>query len=397
MKRHNFSGLRATHGVSVSHRSHGSTGQRQDPGQDLQEQEDGGPSRSAARVTTQSLEVVIGRCRARRPDDQGLGAGQPGRLRARSRMPSNARCPTGCRSRRRRARQLTRRGWRSGSGGAGGEARPMKLTVRNLDNEEVGDIELADEVFGLPVRRDILARVVNWQLAKRRAGTHKTKGISEIQRNDQEALQAEGHRSRPPGQHAFAAVSAAAPVIFGPVVRSHAFDLQKKVRRLGLKTALSAKQSEGKLVVIDEARFSEAKTKALEARLAALGWDSVLIIDGLVGRRGSRARCPQSAARRRAAAAGRQCLRHPAPGHAGPDPRGGAASRGAPQMSRFRVIPPRRDEADAPADVRHRPGSGDHRKGDERLRTQPGDLSRAACRHQARGQGGGRGAVRASR
>jgi large subunit ribosomal protein L4 len=70
--------------------------------------------------------------------------------------------------------------------------------------------------------------------------------------------------------------------IFGPVVRSHAFDLQKKVRRLGLKIALSAKQDEGKLVVIDAAHIGEAKTKALRARLAALGWDSVLIIDGSV-------------------------------------------------------------------------------------------------------------------
>jgi large subunit ribosomal protein L4 len=70
--------------------------------------------------------------------------------------------------------------------------------------------------------------------------------------------------------------------IFGPVVRSHAFDLQKKVRRLGLKIALSAKQNEGKLVVIDAAHIGEAKTKALRARLAALGWDSVLIIDGSV-------------------------------------------------------------------------------------------------------------------
>ena len=70
--------------------------------------------------------------------------------------------------------------------------------------------------------------------------------------------------------------------IFGPVVRSHAFDLQKKVRRLGLKIALSAKQHEGKLVVIDAAHVGEAKTKALRGRLAALGWDSVLIIDGSV-------------------------------------------------------------------------------------------------------------------
>ena len=72
----------------------------------------------------------------------------------------------------------------------GGGARGMKLTVRNLDNQEVGDIELAEEVFGLPVRRDILARVVNWQLAKRRAGTHKTKGISDISGTTKKPYQA---------------------------------------------------------------------------------------------------------------------------------------------------------------------------------------------------------------
>ena len=78
-------------------------------------------------------------------------------------------------------------------------------------------------------------------------------------------------------------------MIFGPVVRSHEFDLQKKVRRLGLKTALSAKQAEGKLIVIDEAQIGEAKTKVLRARLDALGWDSVLIIDGAVNENFARA------------------------------------------------------------------------------------------------------------
>ncbi len=157
----------------------------------------------------------------------------------------------------------------------------MKFTVRNLDNEEVGDIELADEVFGVPIRRDILARVVNWQLAKRRAGTHKTKGISEIRGTTKKPYKQKGTGRARQGSLRSPQFRGGAR-IFGPVVRSHAFALQKKVRRLGLKIALSAKRDEGKLVVIDAAHIAEAKTKALRARLAALGWDSVLIIDGLV-------------------------------------------------------------------------------------------------------------------
>jgi large subunit ribosomal protein L4 len=155
----------------------------------------------------------------------------------------------------------------------------MRLTVRNLDNEEVGDIELADEVFGVPVRRDILARVVNWQLAKRRAGTHKTKGISEIQGTTKKPYKQKGTGRARQGSLRSPQFRGGA-VIFGPVVRSHAFGLQKKVRRLGLKSALSAKHDEGKLVVIDTTHVEEAKTKALRARLEALGWGSVLVIDG---------------------------------------------------------------------------------------------------------------------
>ena len=157
----------------------------------------------------------------------------------------------------------------------------MKLTVRNLDNEEVGEIELADEIFGLPIRRDILARVVNWQLAKRRAGTHKTKGISEIRGTTKKPYKQKGTGRARQGSLRSPQFRGGAR-IFGPVVRSHAFDLQKKVRRLGLKIALSAKQDEGKLVVIDTAHVGEAKTRVLRARLAALGWNSALIIDGSV-------------------------------------------------------------------------------------------------------------------
>src|SRR5919204_2436298 len=145
----------------------------------------------------------------------------------------------------------------------------MKLTVRNLDNDEIGDIELSDEVFGLPVRRDILARVVNWQLAKRRAGTHKTKTISEISGTTKKPYRQKGTGRARQGSLRSPQFRGGA-VIFGPVVRSHEFGLQKKVRRLGLKTALSAKQAEGKLVVLEEARLDDAKTKVLRTRLAAL-------------------------------------------------------------------------------------------------------------------------------
>jgi len=164
----------------------------------------------------------------------------------------------------------------------------MKLTVRNLDNQEVGDIELSEAVFGLPVRRDILARVVNWQLSKRRAGTHKTKGISDIRGTTKKPYRQKGTGRARQGSLRSPQFRGGA-VIFGPVVRSHEFGLQKKVRRLGLKTALSAKQAEGKLVVVDEARLDDAKTKALRSRFEALGWGSVLIIDGAVNESFARA------------------------------------------------------------------------------------------------------------
>jgi len=164
----------------------------------------------------------------------------------------------------------------------------MKLTVRNLDNQEVGDIELSEAVFGLPVRRDILARVVNWQLSKRRAGTHKTKGISDTSGTTKKPYRQKGTGLARQGSLRSPQFCGGA-VIFGPVVRSHEFGLQKKVRRLGLKTALSAKQAEGKLVVVDEARLDDAKTKALRSRFEALGWGSVLIIDGAVNESFARA------------------------------------------------------------------------------------------------------------
>jgi large subunit ribosomal protein L4 len=155
----------------------------------------------------------------------------------------------------------------------------MKLAVKSLDNKEVGNIELADAVFGLPMRKDILARVVQWQLAKRRAGTHKTKGISDIQGTTKKPWKQKGTGRARQGSLRSPQFRGGA-VIFGPVVRSHEYSVQKKVRRLALKTALSAKQAEGKLVVLDKAQATDAKTKNLAERFEKLGWHSVLIIDG---------------------------------------------------------------------------------------------------------------------
>jgi large subunit ribosomal protein L4 len=159
------------------------------------------------------------------------------------------------------------------------EAPEMQHQIKSLDNQEVGSIELSDAVFGLPIRRDILARMVNWQLAKRRAGTHKAKGVSDISGTTKKPWRQKGTGRARQGSLRSPQFRGGA-VIFGPVVRSHEFSLQKKVRRLALKTALSAKHAEGKLIVLDKAAMEGPKTGILAERFHALGWSSVLIIDG---------------------------------------------------------------------------------------------------------------------
>jgi len=155
----------------------------------------------------------------------------------------------------------------------------MQVNVISLDNQNVGTIELADEVFGAPVRADILHRMVNWQLAKRRSGNHKTKTISEISGTTKKPYGQKGTGRARQGSLRSAQFRGGSTV-FGPVVRSHAYDLPKKVRALALKTALSSKAAAGQLVILDAARTDSVKTKALATRLAALGWNSVLVIDG---------------------------------------------------------------------------------------------------------------------
>ncbi len=155
----------------------------------------------------------------------------------------------------------------------------MKCQVTTLDAKAAGDIDLDDGIFALPVRTDILARMVNYQLAKRRAGTHKTKGISDIQGTTKKPYNQKGTGRARQGSLRSPQFRGGA-TIFGPVVRSHAHDLPKKVRKLALKTALSAKQADGKLVVIDAAKLAKARTKDLAGKFAKLGWSSVLIVDG---------------------------------------------------------------------------------------------------------------------
>jgi len=155
----------------------------------------------------------------------------------------------------------------------------MKTTVKNLNNEVVGEIELSEAVFGLPARVDILHRMVNWQLAKRRAGTHKAKQIGDIQGTTKKPYKQKGTGRARQGSLRSPQFRGGA-VVFGPVVRSHEHDLTKKLRKLALKTALSAKVADGKLLVLDAAKSDSFKTKEMVAKFGALGLTSALIIDG---------------------------------------------------------------------------------------------------------------------
>ena len=155
----------------------------------------------------------------------------------------------------------------------------MQCDVVTLDNESAGAIELADEVFGAPVREDILKRVVVWQLAKRRAGTHKTQGRSDVRGTGAKAFKQKGTGRARRGNRKVSQFRGGGRA-FGPVPRDHAISLPRKVRRLGLKSALSAKRAEGRLAVLDAARLEQPKTAQLARRIAALGWRSALVVDG---------------------------------------------------------------------------------------------------------------------
>jgi large subunit ribosomal protein L4 len=155
----------------------------------------------------------------------------------------------------------------------------VKIDITSFDGENAGSHELNEAIFGLAPREDLIARMVRYQLAKRRAGTHQTLGRSDIARTGKKLYKQKGTGSARHG-------SARVPQFrgggraFGPVVRSHAHNLPKKLRVLALKHALSAKAKEGQIMVFAEVRSTDAKTKSLRTSLQKLGLTNALIIDG---------------------------------------------------------------------------------------------------------------------
>ena len=156
----------------------------------------------------------------------------------------------------------------------------MQLPVITLTNSPAGDIELPDALFGAEPRVDIMARVVHWQEAKRRAGTHQVKGMGEVSGTTKKPYRQKGTGNARQG-------SLRSPqfrkggIVHGPVVRDHGYSLNKKVRRLGLISALSQKAKEGKLVVVD-LEGATAKTGEMAKVVLSLGWKSALIFDAAV-------------------------------------------------------------------------------------------------------------------
>jgi len=155
----------------------------------------------------------------------------------------------------------------------------MKAKVVTLENKASGEVSLNEGIFGLPERKDILHRVVNWQLAKRRAGTHLVKGRSDVGGSNKKPFKQKGTGNARRGTM-YATQHRGGGIVMGPKVRSHAIDLPKKVRALGLKVALSAKQAAGQLFVIKDADLKSPKTADLAKQFAALGFSSALIVDG---------------------------------------------------------------------------------------------------------------------
>ena len=155
----------------------------------------------------------------------------------------------------------------------------MKLDVIKLDGKKAGSVDLGDEIFGLEPRADILHRVVRWQRNKAQAGTHKVKTRSETSYSTKKIYRQKGTGGARHGDRN-APIFRKGGIYKGPTPRSHGHELTKKFRKLGLKHALSAKQAEGNLVIIDAATAAEPKTAALAKQLKDLGWKRALVIDG---------------------------------------------------------------------------------------------------------------------
>jgi large subunit ribosomal protein L4 len=155
----------------------------------------------------------------------------------------------------------------------------MKLDVIKLDGGSAGSIDLNDALFGLEPRADILHRVVRWQRAKAQAGTHSTLTRSEVSYSTKKIYRQKGTGGARHGDKG-ASIFRHGGVVKGPTPRSHAHDLPKKFRALGLRHALSAKAKAGELIILDTATMSDSKTSSLAKMAKELGWKRVLIIDG---------------------------------------------------------------------------------------------------------------------
>ena len=304
MKRWNFGGLRATHGVSVSHRSIGSTGGRQDPGKTFKNKKMPGHM-GVDRITTLNLRVVQTDVERGLILVEGAVPGSKGgwiavRDAVKKPLPKEAPKPgkfkVAAAASRLRKRRPSRR------------AREMELKVTTLEGKEAGSVQLSDAIFGLEPREDIIQRCVQWQLNKRQAGTHKAKGRADVWRTGKKMYKQKGTGGARHG-------SARVPQFrgggraFGPVVRSHATDLPKKVRALALRHALSAKAKDGGLIVIDNRAVAGSRQDQGAGRtLLGSRPDQCADHRRRRGARRFRDRCPQHSEYRRAADPGHQRL-----------------------------------------------------------------------------------------
>jgi large subunit ribosomal protein L4 len=155
----------------------------------------------------------------------------------------------------------------------------MEIKMTTLEGKAAGSVTLSDAIFGLEPRKDLIHRCIRWQLAKRRAGTHKVKDRSEVWRTGKKLSRQKGGGTARHGSHRVNLFRGGGRS-FGPVVRSHEHDLPKKVRALALRHALSAKAKDGGIIILEAASVKDGKTKELLNRFGKLGLENALIIDG---------------------------------------------------------------------------------------------------------------------
>lgn len=155
----------------------------------------------------------------------------------------------------------------------------MKFEVKNLEGQNVGSVELDESIFNAVVRKDIMARVINWQLAKRRAGTHAVKNRSDVSGTTKKAWKQKGTGRARHGSLRGVQFRKGGRA-FGPVVRDHGYDLPKKIRKMGLLSALSLKAKTGKLVVVEDIKMENTKTKDLLGKIESFGFKSALFVTG---------------------------------------------------------------------------------------------------------------------